>query len=286
MIRASLLFLAVLTLLPSTAAAASSGSGGTLAGPVARGFTATPATVAPGAKVTFAYRATRGASVRVDLLAPGKAPTRVRLGVVSTRATIRIAWTAALATGKYTARLAVTGAGVTRYLRVPLSVVAPPPPTPTPAPAPASLSATTGSKVFPVQGPHSLGGEDARFGAGRTGHTHQGQDIVAAEGLPVVTPVAGVVHWIAYQAAGAGHYVVIRGVDARHYVFMHLQAGSIAVAKNAAVVAGQRVGAVGSTGASSGPHLHFEIWVNGWWATTASAPIDPLPELQAWAAAG
>ena len=284
MIRASLLFLAVLTLLPATAAAAS-GSGGALAGPVASGFTATPASVAPGAQVTFAYRATKGARVRVDLLAPGKAPTRVRLGVVGSRGTVRSVWTAALATGKYTARLVVSGAGVTRYLRAPLSVVAPAPePTPAPALAPATLSGATGSKLFPVQGPYSLGGADARFGAGRTGHTHQGQDIVANEGAPVVTPVGGVVYWIAYQAAGAGHYVVVRGDDGRHYVFMHLQAGSIAVAKNALVAAGQRVGAVGSTGASSGPHLHFEIWVNGWWATTASTPIDPLPELQAWAA--
>jgi murein DD-endopeptidase MepM/ murein hydrolase activator NlpD len=168
---------------------------------------------------------------------------------------------------------------VTRYLRVQLSVAAPPPAA---APAPASL-ASTGSKIFPVQGPYSLGGPDARFGAGRTGHSHQGQDVVAAEGLPVVTPIAGVVHWIAYQAKGAGHYVVIRGVDGRHYVFMHLQAGSIAVTKDAGVAAGQRVGSVGSTGASSGPHLHFEIWVNGWWATSASTPIDPYPELLAWA---
>ena len=74
---------------------------------------------------------------------------------------------------------------------------------------------------------------------------------------------------------------MIAGADGRHYVFMHLQPGSIAVAKGATLAAGQRLGAVGSTGASSGPHLHFEIWVNGWWATKASAPIDPLPDLQA-----
>ena len=281
MIRASLLFLVVLILLPATAWA-DSGSGGALAGPVARTFSATPASLAPGATVTFAYRATRGARVRIDLLQAGKAPTRIRLGVIASRGTVKTDWTAALPTGKYTARLVVSGAGVTRYVRAPLTVVEPPP-APAATPAPASLSATTGSKVFPVQGPYSLGGADARFGAGRTGHTHQGQDIVAAEGLPVVTPVAGAVHWIAYQAAGAGHYVVVAGTDGRHYVFMHLQAGSIAVTKGAAVAAGERVGSVGSTGASSGPHLHFEIWVNGWWASKASTPIDPYAELLAWA---
>ena len=234
MLRVSLLSLAVLIVVPASAAAAS-GSGGASAGPAVRGFTATPGTVAPEGRVTFALKATPGARVRVDVLAPGVAAARVRLGVVGANGRLRSAWAAAIPAGKYTARLVVSGAGVTRYLRVPLSVVAPP------AATPAALAAA-GSKVFPVQGPYTLGGEDARFGAGRTGHTHQGQDIVAAEGLPVVAPVGGVVHWIAYQADGAGHYVVVSGADGRHYVFMHLQAGSIAVAKGATVVAGQRLG--------------------------------------------
>jgi murein DD-endopeptidase MepM/ murein hydrolase activator NlpD len=278
-IRAFPVFLALL-LFPATAAAA--GSGGTLAGPTARGFTATPATVAPGAGVTFAFRATPGALVRVDVIAPGRPAVRVRLGRVGRSGSLRGTWKAAVPAGKYTARLVVSGAGVTRYLRSALSVVAP---APAPAPAAPISLATTGSKVFPVQGPYSFGGEGARFGAGRTGHIHQGQDVVAAEGLPVVSPVNGTVFSVAYQAAGAGHYVVVAGADGRHYVFMHLQAGSIVVAKGAPITAGQRLGSVGNTGASEGPHLHFEIWVNGWWATKASAPIDPLPELQAWAAA-
>jgi murein DD-endopeptidase MepM/ murein hydrolase activator NlpD len=280
-IRAFTVFLALLVF-PATASAA--GSGGTLAGPTARGFTASPATVAPGGSVTFALRATTGALVRVDVITPGQPAVRVRLGRVSAAGSVRGTWKVAVPAGKYTARLVVSGAGVTRYLRAALIVVAPAPPPPPAAPAaPASLS-TTGSKVFPVQGPYSFGNEGARFGAGRTGHVHQGQDVVAAEGVPIVSPVAGTVHWIAYQAAGAGHYVVVAGADGRHYVFMHLQAGSIVVAKGAPIAAGQRLGAVGNSGASEGPHLHFEIWVNGWWASKASAPIDPLPELQVWAA--
>ena len=142
---------------------------------------------------------------------------------------------------------------------------------------------TASSGVFPVQGAYSLGGDEARFGAGRAGHVHQGQDILAASGTPVVTPRAGFVSWRAFQKGGAGHYLVVSGDDGRDYVFMHLLDGSIAVEKGQGVAAGQQLAAVGSTGASDGPHLHFEIWPDGWYSSKASKPIDPLPDLLAWA---
>ena len=109
---------------------------------------------------------------------------------------------------------------------------------------------------------------------------------MAAEGTPVVTPVAGIVHWRAYQAGGAGYYVVIRGDDGRDYAFMHFQAGSTLVEKGQRVAAGQRLASVGNTGDSQGAHLHLEIWPDGWYASPDSHPIDPLPDLLAWAAAG
>lgn len=265
----------LLSLLIAPAAHASS-SGGAVA-PTARSFTVSPATVTEGATVTFAFKATPKALTRVDLIAPGKPAVRAKLGRVNATGAVKATWTATLAPGLYTARLVVTIRGTKQYFRQPLAVTA--------KAAPVALT-STGSSIFPVQGPFDFGGELSRFGAGRPGHIHQGQDIAAAEGTPVVTPIAGTVHWVAYQAKGAGYYVVIAGVDGRHYVFMHLQAGSTLVAKGAAVAAGQPIASVGNTGGSDGPHLHFEIWVNGWWATKASAPIDPLPELQAWAAAG
>jgi murein DD-endopeptidase MepM/ murein hydrolase activator NlpD len=174
--------------------------------------------------------------------------------------------------GRYTARLRATtlkrrGARTSQQLAV--EIVAPP--------------VTAASGVFPVQGSYTLGGDGARFGAERTGHSHQGQDIVAAAGTPVVSPRAGFVAWRAFQKDGAGHYVVVTGDDGRDYVFMHLLDGSVAVQKGHAVAAGQQLGAVGSTGRSSAPHLHFEIWPDGWYSTTASKPIDPLPDLLAWA---
>lgn len=258
-------------------AAAHAQSGGAVA-PTARSFTAAPATVTEGGTITFAFRATPKALARVDLIAPGKPAVRVKLGRVNASGALKATWPTTLAPGRYTARLVITVGKSKQYFRQPLTVAA------TDAPAPPATLTSTGSKIFPVQGPFSFGGELSKFGAGRTGHIHQGQDVAAAEGTPVVTPIAGTVFQVAYQAKGAGYYVVIAGVDGRHYVFMHLQANSTVVAKGAAVVAGQRIANVGNTGGSDGPHLHFEIWVNGWWATKASAPIDPLPELQAWAA--
>ena len=135
---------------------------------------------------------------------------------------------------------------------------------------------------FPIVGPFSYGGKDARFGAGRTGHTHQGQDLSAAEGLPVVTPHGGVVETVEFQAKGAGHYVVVGGRDGRDYVFMHLRTGSIPVVEGQRVRTGERVGEVGSTGASSGPHLHFEIWEGGGGWYDGGHPVDPLPYLKSW----
>lgn len=135
---------------------------------------------------------------------------------------------------------------------------------------------------FPLRGGFSYGGEGSRFGAGRPGHSHQGQDLTAPEGTAVVAPRGGVVQTVAYQAEGAGHYVILDGAgEDRDYAFMHLQTGSIAVREGQRVRTGQLLGRVGNTGASSGAHLHFEIWEGGDWYEGGS-PVDPLPYLRRW----
>lgn len=134
----------------------------------------------------------------------------------------------------------------------------------------------------PLGGPFTYGGADARFGAARDGHTHQGQDLSAAEGTPVLAPRGGLVKAVQYQASGAGHYVVLDGAgEQRDYVFMHLRTGSIPVREGQTVRTGQLIGAVGNTGRSFGAHLHFEIWDGGGWYSGGKA-VDPLPLLREW----
>jgi murein DD-endopeptidase MepM/ murein hydrolase activator NlpD len=145
--------------------------------------------------------------------------------------------------------------------------------------APATATAS-GVHRFPIAGVFDWGGPDARFGAKRKGHSHQGQDLAAASGTPVVAPYRGVVTAVQYQARGAGRYVVIDGED-YDYVFMHLRTGSIVVREGERVRTGQAIGEVGSTGESSGPHLHFELWEGAWY--DGGHPIDPLALLQQWA---
>jgi murein DD-endopeptidase MepM/ murein hydrolase activator NlpD len=134
--------------------------------------------------------------------------------------------------------------------------------------------------IFPVRGRHDFGGTDARFGARRSGHTHQGQDVMARCGTRMVAARGGRVQFKQYHSA-AGHYIVIDGdgtdVD---YVYMHLDQPS-PFSEGDRVYTGQTIGAVGDTGNAEGCHLHFEMWSGpGWY--DGGHPFDPLASLQAW----
>lgn len=132
---------------------------------------------------------------------------------------------------------------------------------------------------FPIRGAHDYGGSGSRFGAPRSGHTHQGQDMSAAEGTKLVAVHEGRVTARQYQAGGAGYYLVIRGKDDTDSVYMHMM-GPAKVAAGEKVMAGQRIGRVGTTGSSTGPHLHFELWTPNWYA--GGRAFDPLQKLQRW----
>jgi murein DD-endopeptidase MepM/ murein hydrolase activator NlpD len=130
--------------------------------------------------------------------------------------------------------------------------------------------------VFPVQGPHTYGDG---FGAPRSGHTHQGQDVLAACGTPLVSVMTGTVQYAGYQSA-AGNYIVIdNDGTADDFVYMHLATPAY-VKTDGVVAAGQQIGVVGETGDATGCHLHFEYWQGDWFG--GGQPIDPLPYLKAW----
>jgi murein DD-endopeptidase MepM/ murein hydrolase activator NlpD len=134
--------------------------------------------------------------------------------------------------------------------------------------------------AFPVLGPHTFGESGARFGAGRSGHTHQGHDVMARCGTPLVAARGGRVRFSGYHGA-AGNYLVIDGKGTGFdTAYMHLLQPSL-LRTGDQVRTGQPIGLVGSTGSSTACHLHFEIWTAPGWYEGGS-PIDPLSYLLKW----
>jgi hypothetical protein len=134
--------------------------------------------------------------------------------------------------------------------------------------------------MFPIRGRHDFGGAGGRFGTGRAGHSHQGQDVFAKCGAPLVAAQGGRVKFKQYHAA-AGHYVVVDAAGSKvDYVYMHL-AEATPFRTGDRIYTGQRLGSVGDSGNARGCHLHFELWDGpGWY--DGGRPFDPLPSLQAW----
>lgn len=89
---------------------------------------------------------------------------------------------------------------------------------------------------------------------------HKGIDIGASSGSPIVAAAAGTVTVSTYSES-AGNYVTIDHGNGFHTVYMHASARYVKVGQK--VSAGQQIAAVGSTGYSTGPHLHFGVMKNG-----------------------
>jgi murein DD-endopeptidase MepM/ murein hydrolase activator NlpD len=161
------------------------------------------------------------------------------------------------------------------------------PQTPT-APAARKATGTTALSLafafygyaFPILGNHEYGMSAGGFGAGRTGHTHQGQDVMAACGTPLVAARGGIVQYSGYQGA-AGNYIVIDGRGTGYdFMYAHLLEPSL-LQTGETVRTGQPIGIVGETGDAQGCHLHFEMWgPPGWYE--GGSPFDPLPYLEKW----
>lgn len=109
--------------------------------------------------------------------------------------------------------------------------------------------------------------------SGKPGKMHNGIDISKSGiyGSPIGAAADGIVIKKSYDSGGYGNYIMIdHGTfEGDHYVTLYAHMSSVAVSSGQTVKAGQTVGYVGATGGVTGPHLHFEIRVNG-------SPTDPM----------
>jgi murein DD-endopeptidase MepM/ murein hydrolase activator NlpD len=160
------------------------------------------------------------------------------------------------------------------------------PQTPAPAARRATQSTTLGLSftfygyAFPILGNHEFSMGAGRFGAPRSGHTHQGQDVMAECGSPLVAARGGIVQYSTYDA-NAGNYLVVDGKGTPNdFMYAHLAEPS-PLHVGDTVRTGQPIGIVGDTGDATACHLHFEMWgPPGWYE--GGSPFDPLPYLEKW----
>ena len=133
---------------------------------------------------------------------------------------------------------------------------------------------------FPVAGAASYTDD---WGAARynpTFHLHEGTDIFAAGGTPVIAVMDGTVSRIGRGTAVGGNSVYTKLADGTYFYYAHLDEISDLIYEGMPVRAGQVLGTVGNSGNAEGgaPHLHFEIHPGG------GDPVPPAPYLDAWLA--
>ncbi len=108
------------------------------------------------------------------------------------------------------------------------------------------FSSPFGYRIHPIYG-------DRRF--------HYGVDLSAPQGTPIYASRGGVVTIASYEAGGAGYWVSINHMDGFSTRYLHMT--HFIVSPGQYVAAGQVIGYCGSTGGSTGPHLHFGVYYNG-----------------------
>jgi hypothetical protein len=103
-------------------------------------------------------------------------------------------------------------------------------------------------------------------------HYHNGIDLAASQGTPVLAAASGTVVFAGRQSAGGAVIVKIRHADGCTTMYGHLDP-SLHVSVGDQVTAGQQIGKVGLTGTTTGPHIHFSLYSSG------GKAIDPTPYL-------
>ena len=128
-------------------------------------------------------------------------------------------------------------------------------------------SVTSRGFTWPTRGAYSI---SSRYGYRNPSISgwgfHGGIDIIrygGSTGVPVVASASGTVVTAYSGWSGYGHTVVINHGNGITTRYAHMQPGSICVRAGQYVYQGQQIGRIGSTGNSTGPHLHFEVLVNG-----------------------
>ncbi|MFC5052819.1 M23 family metallopeptidase [Saccharothrix xinjiangensis] len=129
------------------------------------------------------------------------------------------------------------------------------------AKAAAKAAAQRPKAAKPAEGAFTSG-----YGA-RWGTTHYGVDIANAIGTPILSAMDGVVVE-AGPASGFGLWVRVQHGDGTITIYGHVN--EILVSQGQQVQAGQQIATMGNRGQSTGPHLHFEVWIGG------SQKIDPI----------
>lgn len=100
----------------------------------------------------------------------------------------------------------------------------------------------------------------SRFGA-RSRNNHKGLDIAAPNGTPIKAAASGTVVYAGYNSSGYGYHVIISHSNGVQTLYGHCS--SLDVSEGQSVSQGEVIAKVGSTGRSTGNHLHFEIRLNG-----------------------
>lgn len=124
--------------------------------------------------------------------------------------------------------------------------------------------------VWPVHGRLTSYFGRRNLGMG-TSNFHRGIDVAAPSGTPIVAARSGTVTFAGWSNQGYGYLVRVRHAGGAETWYAH--ASRILVSVGQYVDQGQRIALIGSTGISTGPHLHFELHVQG-------SAIDPLGELR------